>query len=170
MHRRPFSVMFSDWCFSQTLPVLQHMLVFIVKGGNMDRSPPAESAGKQPARQISAALYGCVFTSLTALCGGAWKVAANDLLPPRVFSPEWITEEFDVTTQEFGCPGKATNVYTWRNVGWGSNTNCELDTASYMSNDATLRLTIINQRCLAFCPWFSVPHAIYTVYDSMCIL
>lgn len=73
-----------------------------------------------------AALYVFILFLLSTFVSGVWVVAADDRLRMPVFSPEWANEKFKVTTNEtVGCTGRGTDGYIWRNVGWGSNTNCE---------------------------------------------
>lgn len=45
------------------------------------------------------------------------------------FSARMENTNFSFLTNEgVGCSGRGMDVYRWRNVGWGSNTNSELDT------------------------------------------
>lgn len=72
---------------------------------------------------------------------GVWVAAASIDLQTRVFPPEWVNEEANVTKNEQGgCDGQVTERYIWKNVGWGSNTNSEFHTARPTTDTATTML------------------------------
>lgn len=99
------------------------------KSGVMITKASPRGAGMESAFRSSASFYGRLFFMFfAALSGGTRLVNGHYHNRTQTVSPDWAPAEYNVTTQdEVGCTGRGVDGYMWRNVGWGSNINCELD-------------------------------------------